>query len=105
MANQMATKGREGQSIERQKPSRSQHTASLLREKLHFEMEYRIVDKRGSQKSRMGLRALPHVCFQLLRQGLVRFAVSTAELSAQPKIQTESWFALRYSLRESVVHC
>ena len=40
-----------------------------------------------------------------VRQGSVRLALSISELSVQPRIQPESRFALRYSLRESVVHC
>src|SRR6267142_1297975 len=40
-----------------------------------------------------------------LRQGLVRFARSISELSAQSRIQPESWFASRCSLQESVAHC
>src|ERR1700693_2496591 len=43
--------------------------------------------------------------FQLLRQGSVRLARSISEFSAQPRIQPESWLALRCSRRESVVHC
>src|SRR5882672_3468787 len=32
------------------------------------------------------------------------FVQSTSQLSAQPRIPAESWFAWRYSLRESVAH-
>src|SRR5258708_21499683 len=42
---------------------------------------------------------------QLFRKGWWHFVLAGSALSAQPRSQQESWFASRYSRRESVVHC
>ena len=58
-----------------------------------------------SRKSSVDLQAFPHIYVRLFKRASVHFVLSISQFLARPRIRPESWFASKYSLRESVVHC